>query len=54
MVLKEFLIKHKPDLLCLIETKIHGDNADKICMRLGFDNWVRVEAWGFTGGLWIF
>lgn len=28
--------------------------ADKICNRMGFSDWVRVESLGFSGGIWVF
>lgn len=50
----KWLIKsHKLDILCLLETKTYGTNAYDICMKLGFDNWARVEVLGFRGGIWI-
>lgn len=30
-----------------------GDNANRVCKSLGFSNWVRVEAVGFSGGIWV-
>lgn len=46
--------QHQPDILALIEPKVSGANADEICMKIGFENWIRVEAVGFSGGIWIF
>ncbi|XP_031097105.1 uncharacterized protein LOC116001364 [Ipomoea triloba] len=45
--------KHNPDILCLLETKTSGNNADDICINLGYAKWARVEALGFSGGIWI-
>ncbi|XVE48700.1 hypothetical protein DITRI_Ditri01bG0023200 [Diplodiscus trichospermus] len=42
------------DILVLLETKINGEKADKVCSRLRFDNWVRVECAGYSGGIWLF
>lgn len=28
-----------------------GANADTVCKKLGFDNWARIEAVGFSGGI---
>ncbi|XP_031105865.1 uncharacterized protein LOC116010543 [Ipomoea triloba] len=50
---KWILKKHRPDMLCLVETKTSGHTADSICMKLGFDEWARVEALGYSGGIWI-
>ncbi|XP_031120956.1 uncharacterized protein LOC116024196 [Ipomoea triloba] len=52
--LKEIKKTYKPDLLGLLETKVSGSKADEICNRLGFDEWLRVEALGFSGGIWVF
>ena len=27
--------------------------ADKVCKSLSFDHWLRVEAVGFSGGIWV-
>lgn len=51
---KMLLKKHHPDIFCLMETKTSGDNADTVCCKLGFENWARVEALGFSGGIWVF
>lgn len=44
---------HKPQVLGLLEMKISGFKADDVCKKLGFDDWVRVEALRFSGGIWI-
>ncbi|XP_031091106.1 uncharacterized protein LOC115996077 [Ipomoea triloba] len=51
--LKKFCRDHTPDVVCLIEPKVLGSHANSICKKLGFDEWVRVEAVGFSGGIWI-
>ena len=43
----------KPEILGLVETRCRGDHADKICNSLGYEFWVRVEALGLSGGIWI-
>lgn len=45
---------HKVDILALVETKVNGDRAYVICSMLHFDNWLRVECFGFSGGIWLF
>ncbi|XP_019166674.1 PREDICTED: uncharacterized protein LOC109162425 [Ipomoea nil] len=52
-ILKTLLKNHKPDLIGLVEPKVSGDHANDICSKLGFDDWVRVEAIGFSGGIWV-
>ncbi|XP_019180199.1 PREDICTED: uncharacterized protein LOC109175391 [Ipomoea nil] len=51
--LKFFLHEYKPSILCLLEPKVSGDQANDICFDLGFDQWLRVEALGFSGGIWV-
>ncbi|VFQ86926.1 unnamed protein product [Cuscuta campestris] len=49
---KWFIQSHKPDISCLLETKTSGMNANKVCQSLDFDNWNRIEAVGFSRGIW--
>lgn len=53
-ILKDILHKHNPDIFGLLEPKVSGNQADRICKNIGYDHWVRVEAFGFSGGIWIF
>ncbi|XP_028797607.1 uncharacterized protein LOC114753107 [Neltuma alba] len=41
------------DVLCLLETRISGERADNVVRHLGFNNWLRLEATGFAGGIWV-
>ncbi|XP_019172460.1 PREDICTED: uncharacterized protein LOC109167844 [Ipomoea nil] len=52
--LKHFLRTHRPFILGLFEPKVSGAQANAICMKLGFSDCVRVEAVGFSGGIWVF
>lgn len=52
--LKNFISTHKPNILGLLEPKVSGEQADMICRKIGYDEWVRVEVVGFSGGIWIF
>lgn len=51
--IKELVRLHNPFILALLEPKVSGIKADEICNNLKFDDWVRVEALGFSGGIWI-
>ncbi|XP_019191705.1 PREDICTED: uncharacterized protein LOC109186233 [Ipomoea nil] len=51
--LKQLIWEHKPSIVCLLEPKVSGDQANAICAGFGFSEWVRVEAFGFSGGIWI-
>ncbi|XP_031131901.1 uncharacterized protein LOC116033288 [Ipomoea triloba] len=53
-VLSNLIQTHKPTILGLVEPKVSGSQANAICSKLGFSDWVRVEAVGFSGGIWIF
>lgn len=49
-----FLVQtYKPCMLALLKTKMPGVATDKVCKSLNFTNWVRVEAVGYSGGIWI-
>lgn len=37
----------------MLKPRISGSSADKVCRSFGFDNWIRVEAIGFSGGIWV-
>ncbi|XP_038688673.1 uncharacterized protein LOC119987842 [Tripterygium wilfordii] len=52
--LKDLLRLHRPGVLGLLEPKVSGSHADSLCKQWGFANWVRVEAFGFSGGIWVF
>lgn len=52
--LKEFIGIHKPSVLELLEPEVSGTQADNICNKIEYDEWARVEAVGFNGGIWIF
>ena len=52
--LSELIKFHNPEIVGLLETKNSREPANNFCMQLGFENWVRVEAVGYSGGIWIF
>ncbi|XP_017620776.1 uncharacterized protein LOC108464989 [Gossypium arboreum] len=49
----EYNREHKSDLVGLLETRVSGPKADSIISKLGFECSHRVEAVGFSGGIWI-
>ncbi|KAF7831717.1 ribonuclease H [Senna tora] len=53
-LMKDLCRKHKFDFLALVETRQSGLNAELICRKLGFLNWSREEAEGYSGGIWCF
>ncbi|GMJ00023.1 hypothetical protein HRI_003671500 [Hibiscus trionum] len=42
-----------PSIGALMETRMSGMRADRIVNRLGFQSSFRVEAQGFSGGIWL-
>ncbi|KAG8494050.1 hypothetical protein CXB51_011564 [Gossypium anomalum] len=52
-VFHEYNREHKPDLISLMETRVSGIKADSIIVKLSFQYSHRVEAVGFSGGIWI-
>lgn len=51
--MREIIREHKPKIIILIEPRISGEFADRVCRRLGKKTWIRVEAVGFSGGIWV-
>ncbi|XP_028808404.1 uncharacterized protein LOC114762973 [Neltuma alba] len=52
-VLKSLLHGFKPDLIALLEPRISGVKADRVIKKLNYPNLHRVEAEGFSGGIWL-
>lgn len=48
-----FMQDNKPDIVFLFETRISGKCVDHAIQRMGFDFSHRIEAQGFSDGLWI-
>ncbi|KAI9087001.1 hypothetical protein K1719_030962 [Acacia pycnantha] len=40
-------------VLVLIETRVSSVKADRTVRKLGFSNWIHLEAIGYAGGIWI-
>lgn len=40
------------DFIAILEPKISGTRAENVVNRIGLDDGVRVEAQGFSGGIW--
>jgi len=53
-ILKELIRKYDPTIMVLVETKISGRQAEEVCKKIGFDGQFRVDAQGFSGGIWLF
>ncbi|XP_074288047.1 uncharacterized protein LOC141613204 [Silene latifolia] len=53
-MLKELIRVNNPHVLALVETHISGATAQRVYDRINFGGKTRVEAEGFSGGIWIF
>lgn len=53
-VLRELIRLHKPTILILVETHMGGNHAQKLANLLKFNGHVRVDAQGFSGGIWVY
>lgn len=53
-VIRELIRINRPSVLVLVETHLSGDQAQKVCEKIGFGGQLRVEAQGFSGGIWMF
>lgn len=53
-VLRELIRTHKPTVLALVETHMGGERAMKIASVLGYHGHTRVDARGFSGGIWVY
>lgn len=40
--LKMFVRMYNPAIVCLLEPKVSGDQANSICSSFGFEEWIRV------------
>lgn len=52
-MLRSFIFLHKIRIVVLCEPRISGSKADRIIRRIGLPYSHRVEAQGFSGGIWF-
>lgn len=52
-ILKDIVNKHGIKVMGFVETRISGTKADNVIRRLWFNDWIRAEAMGFVGGIWV-
>ncbi|KAA3476668.1 reverse transcriptase [Gossypium australe] len=50
---REYNTDHRPDIVCLLKPRVSGKKANCIIDQLGFNFSHRVEAVGFSGGIWV-
>lgn len=53
-VIRELIRINNPTVLALVETHVSREVARKICDKIGFSGHTRVDAQGFSGGIWLF
>lgn len=46
-------LKYSPDIVILTQTRLDGRRAHAILSTLGYDNFVKIDAMGFSGGIWV-
>lgn len=51
---KEIIRINQPTMVVLVETHLSGEQADRVCDRIGFSGKMRVDAQGYSGGIWMF
>lgn len=44
---------HNPDLDILTKKRLSGDRANSVISNLGYEGFFKVDAMGFSGGIWI-
>lgn len=50
---RELIRTFRPFIFLILEPQISSTAADVVCRRLGSRDWVRSEAEGFSGGIWV-
>ena len=53
-VLREVIKVNKPIVLALVEIHMGSDHAKKVASMLGYSGQTRVDAQGFSGGIWVY
>lgn len=53
LVAKNLIAVHNPTVLVVVEPRISGDQAVKVISGLGFPCSHRIEANGFSSGIWL-
>lgn len=54
VLVMQLLRRFRANVLTLVEPKISGEQADRTCRHLGFNNWHCQEAEGLSCDLWLF
>ncbi|KAF7844372.1 reverse transcriptase [Senna tora] len=52
-IFREVVLMNQPDLVFITETRLSGERANRIIPTLGFERYIKVDAMGFAGGIWL-
>lgn len=52
-IFKEMVRNYNPNLVLLTKTRLSGDRANSISRSLGYERFVKVDAMGFSKGIWV-
>ncbi|XP_074293271.1 uncharacterized protein LOC141620249 [Silene latifolia] len=52
--MKELVKTYKPTIPALVETHMGGDHAENIQKIIGYEGHSRIDAVGFSGGIWVY
>ncbi|KAI9080033.1 hypothetical protein K1719_037966 [Acacia pycnantha] len=52
-LIRDVKFRYKLDMVVILEPRISGRNADRVIKSWGFRHSVRMEAEGFSGGIWL-
>lgn len=52
-VLRDMIGSYNPDVIVILEPRISGANADKVCKSFPNFSFSRIEATRFVGGIWV-
>lgn len=52
-ICKDLCKEYRVDILIILEPRCSGEKASKVIERMGFDSSWRMEAEGFSGGIWV-
>ncbi|CAL1404640.1 unnamed protein product [Linum trigynum] len=47
------MLASKPNIVFIVEPKISGKEADAVIAKMGFDCFEKIDAVGFSGGIWV-
>lgn len=52
-IFRDLITTHNADIVILTEMRVSGDRVNWIIATLGFERYIKVDAMGFAGGIWV-